>query len=124
MASTGNARKFCCIHFRAVFFLHRDSHAELASHHIEVLILERQRQGIGLPSPDPAIKRLPRRGVIEHRLIEIGCGHAHVIGSRDAITREVDQRPDGLLIGSGQKRTVQPFVEHDFSEARWWITRP
>jgi hypothetical protein len=36
MASTGNARKFCCIHFRAVFFLHRDSHAELASHHIEV----------------------------------------------------------------------------------------
>jgi hypothetical protein len=51
----------------------KEHRAELAGHDVEASVRERQGEGVGLPPGDPAIAGLPRRGMIEHRLIEIGC---------------------------------------------------
>ena len=58
----------------------KEHDAELARHHIERLILERQLQRIRLLPGQAAIGRLPCRGPVEHRLIEVGRDHARAFG--------------------------------------------
>src|SRR6476620_10430155 len=56
----------------------KEHHAELAGDNIKALILEWQRQGIGLFPRNSTIMRLPCLGMIKHWLVEIGCYHARV----------------------------------------------
>ena len=48
--------------------------AELAADEIEGSIFERERQSVRSAPIDAAVRTLSRRGVVEHRLIEVGCG--------------------------------------------------
>ena len=50
----------------------KEHHAELAADQIEGGILERQRLRIGLPPAGCGHPALPRGGIIEHRLVEVG----------------------------------------------------
>src|SRR6201986_5267217 len=56
----------------------KEHRAELATNEIEGCIVERQRQSIRLTPFDARVGRLSRRGVVDHRLVEVGydiaCG--------------------------------------------------
>src|SRR5579863_628915 len=50
----------------------KEHRAELATNEIEGRIFKRQRQSIHLAPFDPSVGRLSRRGVVNHRLVEVG----------------------------------------------------
>ena len=54
----------------------KEHHAELAGHDVEARIAERQRQRVGL-LPFGAATGLSPRGLVEHRLVEIGGDETH-----------------------------------------------
>ena len=60
--------------------IRKEHGAELAGDDIERFILKRQGERIGLSPGDSIRLRLLRRGMIEHRLVEIGRHHAGVRG--------------------------------------------
>src|SRR5664280_3178332 len=51
----------------------KEHRAELATNEIEGRIFKRQRQRIRLAPFDPSVGRLSRCGVVDHRLVEVGC---------------------------------------------------
>ena len=58
----------------------KEHDAELARDDVELSILKRQSQRVGLLPPDAIRPGLLRRGLIEHRLIEIGRHDASALG--------------------------------------------
>src|ERR1051326_611501 len=54
----------------------KEHRAELTTNEVEGRIFKRQRQSIRLTPFDTTVGRLLRRGVVEHRLVEVGYGIA------------------------------------------------
>jgi hypothetical protein len=74
--------------------------AELAADDIERGGAERQCKGVRLSPRDPVVGRLPLRGMVEHRLIEVG---RHITSSRRKLWRE-RTRDDPAARGGLQNR--------------------
>ena len=67
---------------------------------VEGRVLERQGQGVGLAPVDAAVADLPRGGVVEHRLVEVGDDIACVGRKQPRRQRARDGTPVPAAISS------------------------